>query len=247
MGIVPRRDPPKRPETKRAIDEHRLKNVLQAMAESRSIAPYAIHVGHLDAFSNASLFPIEISAMAAAAPRRRATFQAGRACARAALRELGSPDLQIPIAPSGAPVWPPGFVGSITHTSQIAAAIVARSEHVRGVGLDLETDDPFDGAEIVRIICRPEELLPGRDPSDPANLERTKLLFVIKEAVYKLYRPLSDAFLEFHDLSISLDESTALFRAELVNPQRAALTGDRSITGECARAEGLFIAFASLA
>jgi 4'-phosphopantetheinyl transferase EntD len=68
----------------------------------------------------------------------------------------------------------------------------------------------------------------------------------VKEAVYKLYWPLSNVFLEFHDLSVSFDESAAAFRAELVNPQRPALTGDRSISGECARVEGVFIALASL-
>ncbi len=117
---------------------------------------------------------------------------------------------------------------------------------MRGVGLDLETDEPFDDAEIVRMVCRPEEFLPGRDPSDPANLQRGKLLFVIKEAVYKLYSPLCDAFLEFHDLSVSLDELAGTFRATLVNPQRPALAGNRTIAGNFAKAEGLFIALASL-
>jgi 4'-phosphopantetheinyl transferase EntD len=68
----------------------------------------------------------------------------------------------------------------------------------------------------------------------------------VKEAIYKLYRPLSDAFLEFHDLSISLNESEGTYRAELANPQRPVLAGVRAITGVFARAEGLFIALASL-
>jgi 4'-phosphopantetheinyl transferase EntD len=227
-------------------DEFRLRRVLLTMAENRRLTSCAIEVGLLESFSNAALFSDEIAAMANAAPRRLATFRAGRACARAALRVFGSPDAAIPIGPSGAPIWPPGFVGSITHTSEIAAAIVARSPQIRGLGLDLETDEPFDGRAMVQIVCRPEEVLSGREPSDPANLQRGKLLFVVKEAVYKLYRPLTDAFLEFHDLSVSLDESAAVFRAELVNPQRPALAGDRTITGAFAKAEGLFIALASL-
>jgi 4'-phosphopantetheinyl transferase EntD len=224
-------------------DEFRLTTILQTMADNCHLTAYAIQAGPLESFSNAPLFPAEIYPMA---PRRRATFEAGRACAHAALKELGSPDFAIPIGPSGAPVWPPGFVGSITHTNDVAAAIVARSENVRGVGLDLETAEPFDDAEIVRMVCRPEELVSGRDLSDPANLERGKLLFVIKEAVYKLYRPLIDTFLEFHDLSVSLDESAAAFRATLVNPRRPSLAGHRTITGNFAKAEGLFIALASL-
>lgn len=226
-------------------DEFRLRHILQTMAENRQLAGYAIQVGPPESFSNAALFPEEISAIARAAPRRVATFRAGRACARAALKELGSLDVAIPIGPSGAPVWPSGFVGSITHTNEIAAAVVARSQKVRGLGLDLETDEPFDPA-MVRIVCSPEELANGRPPSDPVNLKRGKLIFVVKEAAYKLYRPLCEAFLEFHDLAVSLDESTNVFRAELVNPQRPALAGSRAITGVFAKAEGLFIALASL-
>jgi 4'-phosphopantetheinyl transferase EntD len=236
----------RREETKRIRDEFRLKNVLQAMAEDRLVAPYAIQVGHLDTFASVDLFPIEISAIASAGPRRRATFQGGRGCARAALRELGSPKVAIPAAPSGAPIWPPAFVGSISHTNEIAAAVVAHSQQVRGLGLDLETDEPFDDPAMVRIVCRPEELISGRDPSDAENLRRGKLLFVVKEAVYKLYRPLSDTFLEFDDLSVSLDESTGAFSADLANPQRPAVAGNRAVTGVFARSEGLFIALASL-
>jgi enterobactin synthetase component D / holo-[acyl-carrier protein] synthase len=227
-------------------DEFRLKNILQTMAESQGLTNCAIEVGLVESFANAPLFPSEITAMASVAPRRLATFRGGRACARAGLRELGSPDVAIPIGPSGAPMWPSGFVGSITHTSEIAAAIVARSPQVRGLGLDLETDEPFDDASMVNVVCRPGELTAERDPSDPANLARGKLIFVIKEAAYKLYRPLSDAFLEFHDLGVLLDKSANAFRAELVNPQRPAVAGSRNITGVFAEAEGLYIALASL-
>ena len=71
IGIVGRE------ETKRIRNEYRLKNVLQAMAEDRMIAPYAIQVGQLDTFARVDLFPVEISAIASAGPRRLATFRAG--------------------------------------------------------------------------------------------------------------------------------------------------------------------------
>ena len=157
------------------------------------------------------------------------------------------PEAAIPVGPSGAPVWPDGYVGSITHTNAIAAAIVARGPAVRGLGLDLETDDPFDDAVMATIVCRPEELLPGLDPSDPRNLQRGKLIFVIKEAAYKLYRPLAGAFLEFHDLAVSLDESAGTFHAVLTSPERPAIAGIRSIAGVFDDAEGMLLALASLA
>jgi 4'-phosphopantetheinyl transferase EntD len=145
----------------------------------------------------------------------------------------------------GAPVWPRGFVGSITHTGDIAAAVVSRSPPVRGLGLDVENDEPLEDAGMVAMVCRPEELLPGRHASHPSNRERAKLLFVVKEAVYKLYRPLNGAFLDFHDVRVILDESNGAFRAELVEPRLPPVAGRRMMDGSFARIEGLFVALAS--
>lgn len=192
------------------------------------------------------LFPEEAGAVAKAAPVRLATFRAGRGCARAALKKLGSPPAAIPVTPSGAPIWPQGFVGSIAHTNEIAAAVIARSDRVKGLGLDLETSEPIDDATMVGIVCQPEELVPARQAAALENLRRGKLIFVIKEAVYKLYSPLAGAFLEFHDLTVFLDEPAGTFRAVLANPERPSLNGVRAVTGVFAETEGLVIALTSL-
>jgi 4'-phosphopantetheinyl transferase EntD len=237
---------PREGQTKRAPDATRVKGILQAMAKSRSIAPCAIQVGTIGALADVELLPGEISAVANAAPRRLATFRAGRGCARAALKELGSTELAIPRGPSGAPIWPRGFVGSIAHTNELAAAVAARSDRVSGLGLDIETGEPLDSETLLQIVCRAEELIPGLDPSDSENLQRGKVIFAVKEAVYKLYSPLTATFLEFHDLATACDESTGAFRADLVHPQRQAAAGVRTITGVFVRAEGLIVALASL-
>lgn len=224
----------------------RIKIALQAIAKARLPAPYAAHAQLVKDSSDIVLFPVEIAPIAAAAPRRIATFRAGRSCARAALKDLGTPDSAIPVGKSGAPIWPPGFVGSIAHTDEIAAAIVGSSKNVRGLGLDVETDDPFDDPEMVRTICRPEELVAGRDASHPENLARAKLLFAVKESVYKLYHPLTETFLDFHDLTISLDEAANTFRATLTNPSAPSVSGDQPLTGFYANCEGIYLTLAAL-
>jgi 4'-phosphopantetheinyl transferase EntD len=226
-------------------DERQLRNTLEAMARSRLGNGYAIFAGPLEAFANAALFPAEKLSIAGAGPRRLATFRGGRACARAALRELGLEPVAIVAGASGAPIWPPAVVGSISHTDAVAAAVVAHSPPVGGLGIDLECDEPLDDAAMVRIICRPEELHRACDPSHPANLERGKLLFVVKEAVYKVYRALHNTFLDFHDVSVSLDEIAGAFCATLVHPQVDGGIGHRSVLGNFTRAEGLFAAIAS--
>ena len=52
-----------------------------------------------------------------AVEKRRREFSAGRTCARQALRELGCADAPIVQDQNGAPLWPPGIVGSITHSN----------------------------------------------------------------------------------------------------------------------------------
>jgi 4'-phosphopantetheinyl transferase EntD len=69
-------------------------------------------------------------------------LQSGRVYAKAALSMLGVDDIELPIGPDRAPVWPTGIVGSITHAkyggaSHIAAA-VGRDFDVHAIGIDVE-------------------------------------------------------------------------------------------------------------
>jgi 4'-phosphopantetheinyl transferase EntD len=95
-----------------------------------------------------------------------------------------------------------------------------------------------------RLVCRPEEWLTGYDPAHPASLLHGKLLFVVKEAVYKLHHPLGGAFLDFQDVRIALDTSAGCYSAELVDPAKQGSAG-RTIRGGFARANGLLIALAT--
>ena len=65
----------------------------------------------------------------APSPRKNAgaILRLGRACARAALANLGQGEAVIGIDEAGAPLWPAGVVGSITHTKGYAAALVAKA------------------------------------------------------------------------------------------------------------------------
>lgn len=90
------------------------------------------------------LFPEELACVRSAVDRRRAQFGTGRVCARRALAMLGLPEAPLTVDRSGAPRWPDGVVGSITHTSQYCAAVVKPSPPWRVVGLDAEEVGPLD-------------------------------------------------------------------------------------------------------
>jgi 4'-phosphopantetheinyl transferase EntD len=69
----------------------------------------------------------------------------GREYAKRALAILGMCDVEIPIAPDRAPLWPDGVVGSLTHAmgrgdGHVAAA-VASMRAVCAVGIDVECED----------------------------------------------------------------------------------------------------------
>ena len=55
----------------------------------------------------------------------------GRLCARTALAKLGASSVPIPSGRRGAPDWPSGVVGSITHCAGYRAATAARARERR--------------------------------------------------------------------------------------------------------------------
>src|ERR1051326_943715 len=68
----------------------------------------------------------ELQFIAHCAEKRIQDFAAGRSCAHRALSELGILDFSLLSGTQREPLWPASVVGSITHTTGYAAAVVAR-------------------------------------------------------------------------------------------------------------------------
>src|ERR1017187_16620 len=92
----------------------------------------------------AVLFRGEEAAIGRAVARPRREFTTARAGARDALARLGVPAAPIVPGERGAPQWPPGVVGSMTHCRGYRAAAVARRRDLVTIGLDAEPDDALD-------------------------------------------------------------------------------------------------------
>lgn len=141
-----------------------------------------------------AIFAGEAAALARAWPRRRQEFAAGRRAARRALEGVGRPAVAIPVGARGAPVWPAGVLGSISHNGGVALALVQRLEAggpAHAIDLVAEPSDPAF-AEVAPVMLRAEEM-----PGDPAALPR---LFSAKEAAIKLLSPMLDDHVPFTDL-----------------------------------------------
>lgn len=151
------------------------------------------------------LFAAELAAIARAGERRRREFVGGRACARAALGLLGVEPLALPAGTDGAPLWPAGIVGSITHKGRYRAAAVARADALRGIGLDAELDEALPAGVLGRL-ARPAEL----ETVEALLAERPghawdRLLFSAKEAAVKAVQPLGASGLETTEVQLDVD------------------------------------------
>ncbi|MFI7417840.1 4'-phosphopantetheinyl transferase [Nonomuraea sp. NPDC049684] len=163
------------------------------------------------------LFPEERHAVRKAVAKRRREFATVRHCAREALAALGIPPAPIVPGRRGAPRWPAGAVGSMTHCAGFRAAAVADAGDVRSIGIDAEPHEPLPEG-VFRMVARPEEAAMVRElrALRPGTCW-DRLLFSAKESVYKAWFPLTGEWLGFHDgsLAFSLD---GRFRARLLPP-----------------------------
>jgi 4'-phosphopantetheinyl transferase EntD len=148
-------------------------------------------------------FPEEEALVGDASPSRRLEFLQGRACARAALRKFGRPEVAILRGKDRQPRWPNGVVGSISHTESLCAAAVALEADHAGLGLDVETDLPVSEA-FARRVCSTRELLRCAEHGSAERFAR--VVFSAKESVYKLQHPLSGIVLYWRDLEVLLDD-----------------------------------------
>jgi 4'-phosphopantetheinyl transferase EntD len=175
------------------------------------------------------LFPEEEAVLARAVPKRRREFTTARGCARAALAGLGLPPAPLVPGPRGAPQWPAGVVGSITHCDGYRAAAVARQQDVVTLGLDAEPAGPLPD-KVIGIAASPDEQAWVRE----LGLARPdvcwdRLLFCIKESVYKAWYPLAQRWLDFKEAAVTVDPDAGTFAAALLIP--GPMVGDRELSG----------------
>jgi 4'-phosphopantetheinyl transferase EntD len=178
-------------------------------------------VAAVEAFGDlagAELFPEEQAVIGRAVEKRRREFTTARACARAALARLGQPPVAILPGERGAPGWPPGIVGSITHCAGYRAAAVAPAAAVLAIGLDAEPDGPLpDGVLGAVSLPAERDRLAGLARSAPGP-HWDRMLFCAKETVYKAWFPLTGRWLGFEEADITLDPAAGTFTARLLVP-----------------------------
>jgi 4'-phosphopantetheinyl transferase EntD len=162
------------------------------------------------------LFPEEAAAIASAVPKRQREFRTVRGCARAALAGLGLDRPPMVPGERGAPSWPAGVVGSMTHCAGYAAAAVAPTHLFAGLGIDAEPHAPLPAGVLDVVTCASEREhlieLAGTHP----DVYWDRVLFSAKESVYKTWFPLTRSWLDFEDVAVTIDPAGGTFGARLL-------------------------------
>jgi enterobactin synthetase component D / holo-[acyl-carrier protein] synthase len=178
-------------------------------------------VASAEAFEDATdvvLFPEEEAAVAKAAPRRRREFATARVCARAALAKLGLPPAPIVPGHRGAPQWPVGVLGSITHCAGYRASAAARTADVLALGLDAEPHEGLPDGVLDHVAVAEERPRLAALAAAAPRVSWDRVLFSAKETVYKAWFPLTQRCIRFEDSSISIDQMGGTFTARLLVP-----------------------------
>ncbi|MEV6194069.1 4'-phosphopantetheinyl transferase superfamily protein [Streptomyces sp. NPDC051920] len=155
----------------------------------------------------AGLYPEERAVLTRAVDKRRREFATVRVCARRAMEKLGVAPGPVVPGERGAPQWPAGVIGSMTHCEGYSAAALARAGDLASLGIDAEPHLtlPDDVLEVVALPGESDRLnrLHARVP----GVHWDRLLFSAKESVYKAWFPLTGKWLDFSgaDIHISVD------------------------------------------
>lgn len=171
-----------------------------------AILPTGVAVSERDGDDrDAALFPEEEAAVRRAIDSRRLEFATGRACARDALAKLGAGSGPIPVGHRGQPCWPAGIVGSITHCDGYRGAAVARSVDFAAIGIDAEPNEDLPERLLEEIALPGERVWLDELAANAPGVCWGRLLFSIKESVFKAWFPLAGRRLGFGDATASIE------------------------------------------
>jgi len=138
---------------------------------------------------------------------RRRSWVGGRVAMRRALVLAGVDAPAVLSDERGAPLLPPGIVGSLSHKDRLAVALVARG--TARVGVDLELDANLRHDISSRVLTE-AELSELASLTGDARAREVVLRFSAKEAIYKALDPFVRRFVGFQEVSVRpLSDGTA--------------------------------------
>lgn len=183
-------------------------------------------------------------------PQRQLEFAAGRQCAREALTARGSASGPILSGPAREPLWPAGVVGSISHTSGVALAVVASADDASGLGVDVEHIREEWSQDELQLVLRASEAEFAERLTDSQRAFVLTALFASKESLFKCLYPTVRTYFDFLDaatLSLAWRSRLQLeVELALVHPIGPLRAGFR-VSGRVIRTGSLVVAGCAIA
>ncbi|MFE6622617.1 4'-phosphopantetheinyl transferase [Streptomyces sp. NPDC008086] len=184
--------------------------------------------------ANTALYPEEEAVVARAVGKRRREFAVVRSCARRAMDKLGVPPQPILPGERGAPTWPKGLTGSMTHCDGYCGAALVRAADLASLGIDAEPHQTLPDGVLPAVALPAEAERLRRLSGENPDIHWDRLLFSAKESVYKAWFPLTGKWLDFTEADIEIltdpgEQRGGGFRARLLVP--GPWVGDRQLDG----------------
>jgi 4'-phosphopantetheinyl transferase EntD len=183
--------------------------------------------------AHAEQFPEEAALVSKAVPKRVREFLVARNLSRELLASLGKANVSVGRGTLGEPLFPPGVVGSITHSNTLVVVTVAETCAFRALGLDIEPNQPLP-PDVCDYVS-----LPGENDAAPAS----RAVFVAKEAFYKAHCGVHRRMLDFTDVRLQWLQS-GFIATELTPPTDAI--GSTTLNGRFVVTAGWLAAFCAI-
>ena len=120
------------------------------------------------------------------------------------------------------PIWPDGWVGSLSHSKKLATALLGQESSFAGVGIDLACRSSVSRKVAERITVGTEKLESSED-------DLWTRIFSAKEALYKAVNPLTGEYLGMRDVELYFDDGGRRFQAKTVGLRRSSKIVDLGI------------------
>lgn len=149
---------------------------------------------------------------------RSAESRSARDCAGAALAMLGQRSTDIPTGEGGQPVWPNGFVGSLSHCPGFTVAAVGRVGVASAIGIDVEVHRPIRPAVAATVVRGDDASMLTRLVSSHPAVAWSAVLWSVKESVFKAWYPLTGRWVDYTACEVVIHPDRGSFDARVVPP-----------------------------
>lgn len=148
------------------------------------------------------LLPQERTLSGGYGDKRLSDFCTGRYCMRQSTAPLGFSG-EILIGNKGMPLLPDHITASLSHSRKLCGAVAAPKDMYLSLGLDIETNGRVH-KDMWHLLFSANEINYLNSLDEAAQLLTTTIFFSAKEAFYKMQFPLTDTYLDFHDVEMDV-------------------------------------------